>query len=478
MSARQMNPAFGFRSRVLLLALIAGVALPRELSGQGPPHLTLRLDIEIAAGRLGVESCLTNLPVHHRPQFILHRGLNVGIVRTAEGRLLRHTGYTNGRFIGEGVVYTVLDSVAPDDALCVLYVGAFPVYNVTRGTFSVFADWKGAIAFNGRTVRATEQSKWYPILYDSTRGTRAYEAVTYEATVRCPDCRVTYLNGDAPRPGREATFRSARAVPLMLFAGDFAIIDSFANLTILNGTPYGVSRRGAGLLAAVVDSIRSYYAEWLDIPYGERIVFLQHLVTEDNQRRHWGFVTFPTIALSNRGFSAFVVDSASFVSPLLWPYLAHEMGHYYFGTLVPGRGPYFWFVVESLAEYLSLRVVQRFHGDSVLRSHIAPYVRHALVDSTSVPFDRITSADQLHSRYHGEFAPLMLLALEELAGPEAMRRLLRAIVEQPDREWDYAALREAALANGTSPQTWRTFEETCVRPVFARGCLSRFGEGR
>lgn len=456
----------------LRFAFVFLLGLASTLAAQEPPHLSMRLNVTIGSGRLASRACLSRLPATHRYEFILHRGLNIKSVRNSAGTLLRYTGDVEGRFVGEGVRYTVIDSVAPTDSLCIEYVGAFPVYAVDRGDFSI-GDNKGRIAFNGRTVRASEQSKWYPILYDSTRGTRANQAVTYRASVVCSDCRDIYLNGDQPKAGPEADFRSDRPVLMLLFAGDFHT-ERLRNLTVINATRYELSPRTLELLAGVVDSIRVYYESWLDVPYGAPLVFIQHTITENNPGRHWGFVTYPTIAFSNKGFAAFVDDSTGVVVPLVWPYLGHEMAHYYFGGVVTGRGPYSWFLVESLAEYLGLRVVRHFQGESAFQARIATYAEHALADTASLPFHLITSADQIHERYRYEYAPLLLVALEEAAGDEAMRRLVRSILRQPDRPWDYPTLREAALAAGVSLATWQDFEARCVHPPIASGCLSKY----
>jgi hypothetical protein len=456
------------------ITLLSLLALPGALTAQVQPHITFRLEVNLSAGSLGSRACLTRLPAHRRYAFILHRGLNIKSIRNGAGRLLRYQGYENGRFVGEGVVYTVMDSVAATDSLCIEYGGAYPVYAVDRQDFST-QDYKGFIAFNGRTVRAAEQSKWYPILYDAARGARAYEAVTYDGTVRCPDCKAIYVNGDEPRAGPEAQFRSPRAVALLLFAGDFDTKRQ-GGLTLLNATRYQVAPRSLERLAAVVDSIRAYYERWLSVPYGQPLVFLQHTITEDNARRRWGFVTYPTIAFSNDGFAGFVNDTTGAIAPFVWPYLGHEMAHYYFGTLIPGQGPYYWFLIESLAEYLGLQTLRQFQGDSAFRARIGPYARRALADTTSVSFDRITSADQLHDRYRYEYAPLLLVALEESIGAQAMRTLLGALLGEPGRAWDYAQLRAAALAAGVPAAAWQEFEERCVRPSFARGCLAKYAQ--
>jgi hypothetical protein len=96
-------------------------------------------------------------------------GLNVEAVTDAEERALVFGGFYGGRMIGEGLLYTVVEPPEEIESLCVRYTGAYPVYRVDEGEGSTH-DFKGVIAFNGRTLRATEQSKWYPVLYDPSTG--------------------------------------------------------------------------------------------------------------------------------------------------------------------------------------------------------------------------------------------------------------------------------------------------------------------
>jgi hypothetical protein len=67
-----------------------------------------------------------------------------------------------------------------------------------------------------------------------------------------------------------------------------------------------------------------------------------------------------------------------------------------------------------------------------------------------------------------------MVALEEAIGRAAMRDILTSILRQPTRNWDYPAIRDAALAAGVTDDTWRQFETRCVLPPFANGCLSGY----
>jgi hypothetical protein len=59
------------------------------------------------------------------------------------------------------------------------------------------ADWSGLIAFDGRTVRATEQTRFYPTPLDVETG-EELDQQAYDVEVAC---RGIYWNGSAPAQG-------------------------------------------------------------------------------------------------------------------------------------------------------------------------------------------------------------------------------------------------------------------------------------
>jgi hypothetical protein len=99
--------------------------------------------------------------------FLLARGLNVREVRDSAGRVLRAERADTGAE-DDAERYTFADTSAAG-RFCVAYVGAYPVYRVDAGERAA-SDWKGQIAFDGRTVRAAEQTRFYPVAVDSATG--------------------------------------------------------------------------------------------------------------------------------------------------------------------------------------------------------------------------------------------------------------------------------------------------------------------
>jgi hypothetical protein len=423
-----------------------------------PTHLAGSIEVSRVTGIMRVAACLTNRPPTRRAALILNAGFNVRIMHRGDGKPLRYVlrdDNVKSTTIGEGLIYTVRDSIGPDKPLCVEYVGGFPVFAIDSGAFA-FTDYKGFIAFNGRTVRAAEQTKWYPIPYDSTLGPRAFEAVTYDLDVRCDDCRGIYVNGSAPQRGPRATFRSTDPVSLLLFAGEITWTTVGFTVVINNPLP----ERAVRTISTMVDSIGAYYARFIGVPYGKPIVFLTHRIIENNPRRRWGFVTYPTIAFSGDGLAGLLTDDGQ-IAPFAWGYMGHEMAHYYFGTLSHPAGPLNG-LTESFAEYLALKLVRRQLGDSAFKERIRPYLADWMQDSTSAPLDSVVSATEVSERYLYEFGPIALLTLDAMVGERTMSAFLRALVSQPSPRWDYAALRAAALKSGVSLGTWTQFEEQCV----------------
>jgi hypothetical protein len=68
------------------------------------------------------------------------------------------------------------------------------------------------------------------------------------------------------------------------------------------------------------------------------------------------------------------------------------MGHYYFGTLNRPQGPYFWVLLESSAEFLSIKALREISGDAAADRYIARL--QSAIDTQDKPlpaFDAIDS---------------------------------------------------------------------------------------
>lgn len=456
-------------NRFCLLLALSGILIPAPvLSGQAVPHLTGAVDIDLPRGLLTGDVCVSKLPAQDSVHFLLNRGLNIKSIRDAHGRRLRYAGYFGGSIVGEGLQYTVRDSADSSRTLCISYTGAFPVYDVRAGDFNTY-DFKGAIAFNGRTLRAAEQAKWYPVMWDP-KADRSHENVTYHLRVRCPACATIYVNGSPPRPGPEAEFRSAEPQGALLFAGDYAA-RQVGGALYLNSD---IAPEAARALSGAVGNIGRFYERFLAVPYGDTIVFLEHQPLERYEGpRSWAFVTWPTVAFAGARISDFVETAAGppRLKPWVWGFLAHEMAHFYF---TQGSGPYKQFFGESVAEYLALRATRRFVGDTAYHARLKAYHQEVVKGPAPLPLDRLAERPSAaDDRYRYRYGPLLLVALEREVGAQRMGRLLHAILTAPAGEArEYALLRRAALEAGVPGAVWQRWEARCVRPAPIASCLA------
>ncbi|MDQ3743833.1 MAG: hypothetical protein M3444_05585 [Acidobacteriota bacterium] len=448
-----------------LLLLIVLYALPAAAQS---PHLAGKINIDLPRGTLAGDVCLSNLPKRRGVSFLLNHGLNIKAIRNERGELLDYSGYYDGRAVGEGREYTLSDSAGDAGTFCVSYAGAFPVYDKERNGF----DFKGMIAFNGRTLRATEQSKWYPILYDPETE-QLEQAVTYRLHVDCAACTAAYVNGDGPRRGQQTQFSSALPRPLFLYAGDFTF-------TEINGATYVggvVSPRSAGVIGTAVKDIRGFYEEYLGTPYRAAPVFLTFESVDRARppgKNTLTFASYPTVAFDGLiSFDSFVEvrDSKPAVKELFWHTIAHEMAHYYFGTLLVPTGKYYWLYVETAAEYMALIAVRHFLGEETYRRWVQSYRDRARKMSDLVPLDRVTDR-QMNSGNWYYYWPLLLVSLEKEIGAERMRHIMAAILNAPEGAvLDYEFLHVTATGAGVTEESWARFDLQCVRAATPSSCL-------
>lgn len=456
----------------LAFALVA--LLATAVQAQSVPHLDGQIWTDPAAGTLRGDVCLSALPAQATQTFLLNRGLNVRDVRDAETGAPRSLdGFYDATNVGDATRY----SVAGAGAYCVRYVGAFPVYSVDAGE-RASEDWKGQIAFDGATVRAAEQTRFYPVPEDSASG-MALEAVSYRIDVDCPTCAALYLNGSAPVAGPRASFASDLARPLFLYAGAFPF--STDGDTRFVGAV--VSPADAAVVRAGVAAIARIHEATLGLPSADDPAFLTFAsVSRDRQLDNatWAFVTWPTVALDGRvPFSALIdsTDGARRLDPFFVDLLSHEMAHFYFGARYTPRGPLTWFLLESTAEFLSLKAIRVLRGDAAYTEAVQDHYRDALSAGAVTPLDSVTVAARIGENYRYRLGPLLLLALEDYVGAEHVRGALASLITDPPAgDVDYAAFRARLVQAGAVPEALDQFGAECLVRDLRAACLaSRFG---
>jgi hypothetical protein len=430
-----------------LVALAIIARFPALSQGQ-VPHLTGSLAVDPRRGDMDGTLCLERFAPRRKVRFLLGNPLNIGVITDLAGNAMPYEGEFGARVIGEAREYVINqpDSLPPLSSFCVRYRGAVPVFD----SAVTWDDWKGRIASMRGNLRAAEQTKWYPTLFDSTT-TAVEELVTYDLRVRC-SCGSIYVNGAEPVRDSLGHFASTIPRALLLYAGDFSVQRTPA-VTFVQGK---ANPRTAALFTDAIVRVGNFYEGMLGVPYGDHPVLLSF---ESISRRYpngqvtWQFVTWPTITFSGGLDFDAIVDTVSGTPRIpdwLWGSLSHEMGHYYFGTLRRPHGPLFWFVLESTAEYLALKSTAAMRGEPAFASRLVGYA--GAIGSGAYPaLAAVASSDDIGQTFRYQVLPLRLQLLAWQVGDDKVARMLRALLNSPAGDAaDYAAVTRAAAAAGIS----------------------------
>lgn len=401
---------------------------------------------------------LSNLPTLGKQyKLLLNRGFNIGLLRNDSGKVLDYDGFYNSKLKGEGAAYIPKnqdDTLEMPANLRLSYVGAFPVYKDTLNAF----DFKGFIAFNGKTVRAAEQSKWYPVIYDVKNDQELLD-VTYDITVDCKDCKTIYINGSAAQDGPVANFKSETPRQLLLFAGNYDK-QTLSRSTFLNA---GLSNEEAKIFDQNIAFITNYYTQYLQVPYQEKITFLQHRAVEPfGPKRSWGFVTFPTIAVAGQGFKTDVnLKLGLFRDTSIYGFYAHELGHYYFGQILQANATLKWFFLESMAEFLSVKATAAKYGKTATQNYIVKKKR-AVEKQQIIPLSKIVNTENVGESYRYNYGPLILLAMEKRFGEEKVRNFCQQALKNKGQQTDYAFFQKMIRLTGIKDAEWKVFEQLVI----------------
>lgn len=442
---------------LLFLALIT-LSSPSITASPATRDATMyagNLRVDIATGRVDGQVCTSKRPSGFADAFVLNVGLNVVSVTDGDGHPVSYDGWAEPTIDGEARVYAVAEAPA---TLCVRYVGAFAVYPGHDAP----GDFKGLMAFNGDSFRFSEQSAWLPMPYDAKAQVRQDDG-TYELDVVCDACRFIYITGSEATVGTKAHFHSDVPRPMLVFGGTGPITKT-ANATILNET---VQDAEANAISDLVGKIKNYYQGYLGKPMTDRPTFLRMVTVDQIQRDRrggeWAFATWPTLAFSGSvGKTGTIMLQGGKPASGRVAYLAHEMGHYYFGTMLRPQGLYRWFLLESTAEFLSMKAQRAISGDEAADRHIAGW--RTQVEKQQEPFtalDRIASISNIGETYRYSYGPLLLLSLEKRVGERKMQAFLRQLLATPPL-MTWTDLGKVAGKAGIDAQAWQRWTDECI----------------
>lgn len=443
---------------ILWLTLAAQVAGFAQI-----PLLKGRVHISLKQGLIKADWDVSSLPDIANYSIWLNSGFNIGRFTDSTGlyRLVEKKIYNPDQ--SEEAFQYFFDADQGEQRRLpprfrVSYVGSFPVYADTT-QLAERGDDSGRIAFNGTTLRAADQSSWYPMIYDIAHDDLLAD-VRYDIEVTCIDCQAMYLNGDAPKSGPSARFVSNKAVPLFLLVGQFQSIQVGSSYFINNR----MSQQSARLVDRWISRIKAFYQQQLRIPYQQTVYGIS--ATPVTRKDAWMVSRYPTIAVigHHQSWQSLIneqqqtlADSMAFVQ-----FIGHELGHYYFGYLLMPNGDLKYTFLEGCTEYMALQLVRELLGETYYHQKLATY--HDRIGSRR-NFRALTesaSSEPLSELQHYVYVPLLLTSLEKMIGQKAMWQWLSYVLKNPPSKTDYRFFKTSLLKSGMSEAQYMRFEQQYV----------------
>ena len=427
-------------------------------------QITIKAISKISVLNGTIESDLeySNLPKLNNYSIWLNAGLNLRYFRDKEDKF----NYGNIKYYDDEISNEAFQYYFPDqenkgrflpEKFKINYVGKFPVISDTLKANNR-GDWKGNIAFNGKNIRASEQTAWYPIIYDIENDV-ALNKVTYDIIIDCIDCESIYLNGSSPVKGKTANFKSDKPISMMLFAGLFDFTKN-KNTYFINTD---LNSEQEKILGNWTDKIVEFYENKLKIPYGNSVTYLY--TTPISKKNAWMFVTYPTIAIIGQEKynvkSYFTPNTNSLKDNSNIEYFAHELGHYYFGTVIVPNSELRWFFLEGLTEYLALQTVKDVLGEESYRAKIDTYLKET---KDYIPKSLATIKNsEIDETYRYYYVPLLVTALEIEVGKEKVWNWLRTVLKSEKLiKTDYYFFKSTLIYSGIKESEFKKFEENYI----------------
>ena len=143
------------------------------------------------------------------------------------------------------------------------------------------------------------------------------------------------------------------------------------------------------------------------------------------------------------------------------PYMAHELGHYYFGTYKRCNAELGDMLSEGFAEFLSLKVAQNLIADTIYAGKLKEKMK-SLAGFRPIPFSKIKTPNDYQDRelYVYYYAPIIFSAIEKEIGQERMWKWIQLILNTPADFTNYAFVTETLKTAINEPELFKQVETT------------------
>jgi len=408
------------------------------------PLLSGKVIISVTQGTFECDLTLSDLPPVKEYFLRLNRGMNVLNFKDMEqgGHMIGYDiSHDDKKSFGESSAYyfpgNARGSKFLPKSISVKYMGKYPVVKDTLDNNHSRSDWKGNIAFNGYSVRTDgRQTAWFPLLYD-VENDKVYENMRYDLQIECADCNTLYINGHAAVKATAYHFKSDVPYELTLYCGNFTSTD-IGGTYILNSDLTPAQEKE---FSAIINSYKKYYTEKLKIPYSFPVTFIN--TTPTSPKSSWMFVSYPTIFTIGYGDNGLKSLFAPKIQNWYRPFMAHELGHYYFGTYKVFNSGLGDMMSEGFTEFMAMKLTKEVIGTDVYDSKLKGKLQNLQDDEFNPkPFAAITDAKEYEDRelYVYYYAPVIFMAIEKEIGEKKMMDWLVTVLKSKTELTDYKFL--------------------------------------
>lgn len=307
------------------------------------------------------------------------------------------------------------------------YVGKFPTINDTISQNFQRADWRGNIAFmNGLLRTDGYQSAWLPTLYDIDNDFQ-FDTIKYDIEIICEDCEQIYMNGSKPINGTKGHFVSNSPREPYLFMGKYKVQDA-KNITLLNAD---FTKQQVYEFDKINGEVVNFLSEYTNIPYKEKVYWVQAFNTT-KEKGYFGFASNPTFTICGNTPSDL---KATFDKQLEGGFLltiAHELSHYYFGTIKKFNTTLENLIDEGFAEFMSLKFAESNGMEKQVESGLKESLEYINNEKFILkPIGEIQNLSDTNDRqtYAYDYQPLILFSIEKEIGEEKMKEWIRFLLQ-------------------------------------------------
>lgn len=260
----------------------------------------------------------------------------------------------------------------------------------------------------------------------------------YDIEIVCEDCSTLYVNGNLPVKGKSKRFKSEVPQELALFCGNYNYLN-IEDTYILNPN---LDKNQIKDFSSLINSFKKYYESKLNIDFGQATVFISTIPT--SRKNGWLFVSYPSIFSIGWGENGLKSLFNSKIQNWYRPFIAHELGHYYFGNYKVFNSELGDMMSEGFAKYMSLQLTKNIIDRDVYFKNIDKKIQD-LQDFKPyiVPFANIRSESDYLDRelYVYYYAPIIFTGIEKEIGEEKMWQWLKNILEEKATHTNYDFLK-------------------------------------